>query len=158
MWSADSPVSRFSADSIQTMTVLRISFLSGFALELIESLSVALVAVSVRLRLIDRSLGLAVGLFVLLLAPEAFLPFRQVGVNFHAAADGVAAAEDILEILDAARAVTPEAEVHGGQARSLIPSELRFSEVSGLRPMIVGPGQRGRDRERRCLRAQSPAM
>ena len=118
---------------IETMKVLRISFLSGFALELIGSLSVALVAVSVGLRLIDGSLGLAVGLFVLLLAPEAFLPLRQVGANFHAAADGVAAAEDVFEILDAARAVTREAEVHGGQARSLIPSELRFSEVSVCR-------------------------
>ena len=115
---------------IETMKVLRISFLSGFALELIGSLSVALVAVSVGLRLIDGSLGLAVGLFVLLLAPEAFLPLRQVGANFHAAADGIAAAEDIFEILDAAQAVTREAEALGGRATSLIRSELRFTEVS----------------------------
>ena len=113
---------------IETMKVLRISFLSGFALELIGSLSVALVAVSVGLRLIDGSLSLAVGLFVLLLAPEAFLPLRQVGANYHAAADGVAAAEDVFEILDAARAVTREAL--GTQATSLIRSELRFSGVS----------------------------
>ncbi len=115
---------------IETMKVLRISFLSGFTLELIGSLSVALVAVSVGLRLIDGSLGLAVGLFVLLLAPEAFLPLRQVGANFHAAADGIAAAEDIFEILDAAQAVTREAEALGGRATSLIRSELRFTEVS----------------------------
>jgi len=115
---------------IETMKVLRISFLSGFALELIGSLSVALVAVSVGLRLIDGSLGLAVGLFVLLLAPEAFLPLRQVGANFHAAADGIAAAEDIFEILDAAQAVTREAGALGGRATSLIRSELRFTEVS----------------------------
>ncbi len=113
---------------IETMKVLRISFLSGFALELIGSLSVALVAVSVGLRLIDGSLSLAVGLFVLLLAPEAFLPLRQVGANYHAAADGVAVAEDVFEILDAARAVTREAL--GTQATSLIRSELRFSGVS----------------------------
>lgn len=85
----------------QTMKVLRVSFLSGFALELAASLSVALVAVSIGVRLIDGSLGLAVGLFVLLLAPEAFLPVRNVGVQFHAAADGVAASEEVFAILDA---------------------------------------------------------
>ena len=115
---------------VETMKVLRISFLSGFALELIGSLSVALVAVSVGLRLVDGSLGLAVGLFVLLLVPEAFLPLRQVGANYHAAANGVAAAEDVFEILDAALAVTRESEVLGDRATSLIRSELRFSEVS----------------------------
>ena len=85
---------------IETMRVLRIAFLSGFVLELAASLSVALVAVSVGLRLVDGSLALSVGLFVLLLAPEAFLPLRQVGANFHAAAEGVAAADDAFAILD----------------------------------------------------------
>jgi len=89
---------------VQTMKVLRVSFLSGFVLELVSSLAVAVVAVSVGIRLIDGSLGLSVGLFVLLLAPEAFLPLRQVGTQFHAAADGVAAADDVFEILDAAAA------------------------------------------------------
>jgi ATP-binding cassette subfamily C protein CydD len=86
----------------ETMKVLRISFLSGFALELAASLSVALVAVSVGIRLIDGSLGLSVGLFVLLLAPEAFLPLRGVGTQFHNAAEGVAASEHVFEILDEA--------------------------------------------------------
>jgi ATP-binding cassette subfamily C protein CydD len=63
---------------------------------------VALVAVSIGVRLVDGSLGLTVGLFALLLAPEAYLPLRQVGAQFHAAADGVAAAESVFEILDAA--------------------------------------------------------
>jgi ATP-binding cassette subfamily C protein CydD len=84
----------------RTMSVLRVSFLSGFVLELAASLSVALVAVSIGLRLVDGSLGFATGLFVLLLAPEAFLPVRQVGAQFHAAADGVAAAEEVFAILD----------------------------------------------------------
>ncbi|SDZ43873.1 thiol reductant ABC exporter subunit CydD [Herbiconiux ginsengi] len=91
----------------QTMKVLRVSFLSGFALELAASLSVALVAVSIGVRLIDGSLGLSVGLFVLLLAPEAFLPVRNVGAQFHAAADGVAAADDVFAILDAGDASAP---------------------------------------------------
>ena len=84
----------------RTMKVLRVSFLSGFVLELAASLSVALLAVSIGLRLIDGALLLGVGLFVLLLAPEAFLPLRQVGAQFHAAADGLAAAEELFTILD----------------------------------------------------------
>ncbi|MDD7961663.1 thiol reductant ABC exporter subunit CydD [Microbacterium thalli] len=89
---------------VETMRVLRVSFLSGFALEFLASISVAIVAVSIGFRLIDGSLGLAVGLFVLLLAPEAYLPLRQVGVQFHAAAEGVAATDDVFDVLDAARA------------------------------------------------------
>jgi len=89
----------------ETMRVLRVSFLSGFALELLASISVAIVAVSIGFRLLDGSLALPVGLFVLLLAPEAYLPLRQVGVQFHAAAEGVAATEDVFAVLDEARAV-----------------------------------------------------
>lgn len=102
---------------VQTMKVLRISFLSGFVLELVSSLAVAVVAVSVGIRLIDGSLGLSVGLFVLLLAPEAFLPLRQVGTQFHAAAEGVAAADDVFEILDAASQKTSGAQPHAAHDR-----------------------------------------
>lgn len=84
----------------RTMKVLRVSFLSGFVLELAASLSVAIIAVSIGLRLIDGALLLGVGLFVLLLAPEVFLPVRQVGAQFHAASDGLAAAEELFAILD----------------------------------------------------------
>lgn len=87
----------------ETMKVLRFSFLSGFAMELLSSLAVALIAVAVGFRLLSGDLTLEVGLFVLLLAPEAFLPIRQVGVQFHAAAEGVAATEDVFDVLDAAR-------------------------------------------------------
>lgn len=86
----------------ETMKVLRFSFLSGFAMELLSSLAVALIAVAVGFRLLSGELSLEVGLFVLLLAPEAFLPIRQVGVQFHAATEGVAATADIFEVLDAA--------------------------------------------------------
>ncbi|WP_404434066.1 thiol reductant ABC exporter subunit CydD [Microbacterium lacus] len=85
----------------ETMRVLRVSFLSGFALEFLASISVAIIAVSIGFRLIDGSIALTVGLFVLLLAPEAYLPIRQVGVQFHAAAEGVAATEDVFSVLDA---------------------------------------------------------
>ncbi|WP_447913657.1 thiol reductant ABC exporter subunit CydD [Microbacterium phyllosphaerae] len=88
----------------ETMKVLRFSFLSGFAMELLASLAVALIAVAVGFRLLSGDLSLEVGLFVLLLAPEAFLPIRQVGVQFHAASEGVAATEDVFEVLDSAEA------------------------------------------------------
>lgn len=87
----------------ETMRVLRVSFISGFALEFLASISVAIVAVSIGFRLLDGSLLLMVGLFVLLLAPEAYLPLRQVGVQFHAAAEGVAATTELFVVLDAAR-------------------------------------------------------
>ena len=87
---------------IRTMRVLRVTFLSGFALELISSLSVALIAVSIGLRLLSGDLDLSVGLFVLLLAPEAFLPLRQVGAQFHASSEGIAASKGILDIIQSA--------------------------------------------------------
>ncbi|MDJ0323618.1 thiol reductant ABC exporter subunit CydD [Cryobacterium sp. PH31-AA6] len=124
----------------RTMKVLRVSFLSGFVLELGASLSVALVAVSVGLRLVDGSLQLGVGLFVLLLAPEAFLPVRQVGAQFHAAADGLAVAEDVFAILDAEPggfgttvASAPDPATIAATAA------LRFDRVSVRRPAAV-PG------------------
>ncbi len=86
----------------RTMSVLRLSFVSGFTLELAASLSVALVAVSVGIRLINGDIGLALGLFVLVLVPEAYLPLRQVGTQFHAASEGIAAADDVLDLLETA--------------------------------------------------------
>jgi ATP-binding cassette subfamily C protein CydD len=85
----------------RTMSVLKVTFISGFVLELAGSLSVAVVAVSIGIRLVEGSVALSLGLFVLLLAPEVYLPIRQVGAQFHASADGIAAAEDVFEILEA---------------------------------------------------------
>lgn len=84
----------------RTMKVLRVSFLSSFALELAASLSVAVVAVSVGVRLIDGAIPFALGLFVLILTPEAYLPLRLVGARYHAAADGIAASDDVLDLLE----------------------------------------------------------
>jgi len=83
-----------------TMGTLRIAFLSGMVLELLTTLSVALVAVGIGLRLVEGELSLVTGLAVLVLAPEVFNPLRQVGAQFHAASDGVAAAEQAFAILD----------------------------------------------------------
>jgi ATP-binding cassette subfamily C protein CydD len=83
-----------------TLAVLRLSFVSGFALELAASLAVALVAISIGVRLVDGTLGLGAAMFVLVLAPEAFAPIRQVGADFHAAQDGVEASAAVLDVLD----------------------------------------------------------
>ncbi|MFD3405932.1 thiol reductant ABC exporter subunit CydD [Kribbella sp. NPDC058693] len=83
-----------------SMGSLRSAFLSSFALELLASISVALVAVGVGLRLVDGKLGLETALMVLILAPEAYLPLRQVGLQFHASADGVAASEEVFRVLE----------------------------------------------------------
>ncbi len=85
----------------ETMKTLRISFLSSFALELLASLSVAVVAVTVGFRVVFSQLDFTTALFVLILAPEAYLPVRQVGVHYHDAADGMAAADEALSIIEA---------------------------------------------------------
>jgi thiol reductant ABC exporter CydD subunit len=83
-----------------TMAVLRISFLSSLVLELLASLSVAIIAVSIGLRLVEGTMALSTGLAVLILAPEVYLPLRLVGQHFHAAADGVGAAQRMFEVLE----------------------------------------------------------
>uniref|UniRef100_UPI000A6538FF thiol reductant ABC exporter subunit CydD n=1 Tax=Streptomyces scabiei TaxID=1930 RepID=UPI000A6538FF len=83
-----------------TMRTLRIAFLSSFALELLATISVALVAVTIGMRLVHGEMDLYTGLVILVLAPEAYLPVRQVGAQFHAAAEGLAAAEEIFEVLE----------------------------------------------------------
>ena len=125
----------------ETMRVLRVSFLSGFALEFLASISVAIVAVSIGFRLLDGALTLAVGLFVLLLAPEAYLPLRQVGVQFHAAAEGVAATDDVFDVLDAARASVPVVEPASRHERAETPAP-------GAQPVLVLDDVRVRRGER----------
>ncbi|MGM9383861.1 thiol reductant ABC exporter subunit CydD [Streptomyces antibioticus] len=83
-----------------TMRTLRIAFLSSFALELLATLSVALVAVTIGMRLVHGDMDLYIGLVILVLAPEAYLPLRQVGTQYHAAAEGLAAAEEIFAVLE----------------------------------------------------------
>jgi len=94
-------VRRTTADYRRTtMATLRVAFLSSLVLELLSTLSVALVAVSVGLRLVDGSIGLRTGLAVLILSPEAYLPLRAVGAQFHASMDGLTAAERLFAVLE----------------------------------------------------------
>lgn len=83
-----------------TMRTLRVAFISSFALELLSTLSVALVAVTIGMRLVRGEMDLYIGLVILVLAPEAYLPLRQVGAQYHAAAEGLAAAEEIFAVLE----------------------------------------------------------
>ena len=84
----------------ETMATLRVAFLSALVLELAATLGVALVAVTIGVRLAGGGMELQAGLAVLILAPELYAPLRQLGVQFHASADGMAAAERILGVLD----------------------------------------------------------
>jgi len=93
-----------------TVRTLRIAFLSSAALELLATISVAIVAVTVGLRLTNGDMDLVPGLTCILLAPEAFWPIRRVGAEYHAAADGVAALGAALDELAAPAA--PAAGAH----------------------------------------------
>jgi ATP-binding cassette, subfamily C, bacterial CydD len=118
-----------------TMATLRVGFLSGSVLELAATLGVALVAVTVGVRLAGGSLGLQAGLTVLVLAPELYLPLRQLAAQFHASADGLAVAERMLELLDA-----PPAVAAGGRLVPPSPREapVRFEAVSFAYPSRPG--------------------
>jgi len=149
----------------RTLKVLRVSFLSGFALEVAASLSVALIAVSIGLRLINGELNLATGLFVLLLAPEVYLPIRMVGANFHASNEGVVASKRILDIIDeatapsfAARAISPETESRGQLA---VKAQSALSSLLAAQPgeivRLTGASGTGKTRTLDRLRSQLDA-
>ena len=101
---ADGPAERITklsaAHRRSAMATLRIAFLSALVLELIATLGVALVAVSIGLRLVFGEMSLAAGLTVLLLAPDVFWPLRRVGVEFHAAQNGKAAADKAFALIE----------------------------------------------------------
>ncbi|MDD2858867.1 MAG: thiol reductant ABC exporter subunit CydD [Candidatus Nanopelagicales bacterium] len=120
-----------------TMGVLRISFLSSLALELLATLSVALVAVSVGLRLAEGQMQYSTALFVLILAPEAYLPLRMVGQQFHAASEGLGAAERVFALIgDEAPAKPTPAEVTGRVAALGVTGlAVRFGDHQALAPV-----------------------
>ncbi|HEX2704959.1 MAG TPA: ABC transporter transmembrane domain-containing protein, partial [Candidatus Lustribacter sp.] len=116
-----------------TMATLKVAFLSSAALELLATLSVAIVAVSVGLRLAGGSMPLGTAMTAILLAPEAYWPIRRVGAEFHNAADGAEAIKAILDELDAPAGVPTR---HVGADASV--SGLTYSYPGSDHPVIAG--------------------
>ncbi|WP_333762280.1 thiol reductant ABC exporter subunit CydD [Streptomyces sp. IBSBF 2390] len=114
-----------------TLRTLRIAFLSSFALELLATLSVALVAVTIGMRLVHGDMDLYVGLVILVLAPEAYLPLRQVGAQYHAAAEGLAAAEEIFTVLETPLPVSGSGAVPQAGAVTFDGVTVRYPGRSG---------------------------
>jgi len=148
-----------------TMATLRLAFLSGFALELIATMSVALVATEIGLRLAYGHLDLRAGLFALILAPEAYLPLRNLGTQFHAVADGLAAAEQVFALLEApgpasaARQGTAGGDIirvedvsvrHEGRADPA-PAHATFTIAPGRLTVLAGPSGCGKSTLLSCL-------
>ncbi|MFF4614905.1 thiol reductant ABC exporter subunit CydD [Nonomuraea jabiensis] len=139
-----------------TMRTLRVAFLSSLVLELCASLSLALVAVPIGLRLLGGSLDLTTALLVLLLAPEAYLPLRAMGTRFHASMEGVAAADAAFAVLDGEGEPEPARGPADGAGREAPPPgapEIRLEKVTVRYPgrdvaaledvsLTIGPGER----------------
>ena len=127
-----------------TMRVLLVAFLSGLVLELAASISTALVAVEIGVRLIGGMMDFQTGLLVLLLAPEFYLPFRQLGASHHAGMEGAAAGERIFELLGGestlgVSAKEGQSDVHpqGQSEREISPSPMSATE--GQHDNVSGP-------------------
>ena len=140
-----------------TMSTLRVAFLSALVLELTAAVATALVAVEVGLRLLYGHMGYETALLVLLLTPEAYLPLRSVGAQFHASMEGAAAAGRVFEILDIPAGQEPQAQPavagHHGASVSLRTEEIRLNGVTVTYPgrhlpalervsVTVRPGER----------------
>ncbi|OAH15080.1 thiol reductant ABC exporter subunit CydD [Streptomyces jeddahensis] len=139
-----------------TMRTLRIAFLSSFALELLATISVALVAVTIGMRLVHGEMDLYIGLVILVLAPEAYLPVRQGGAQYHAAAEGLAAAEEIFDVLETpvpatGTGVVPDGPISFEQVTVRYPgrssaavTDASFSVAPGETVALVGPSGVGK--------------
>ncbi|HWE91424.1 MAG TPA: thiol reductant ABC exporter subunit CydD [Pseudonocardiaceae bacterium] len=134
-----------------TTATLRVAFLSALVLEVLATLSVALVAVGVGLRLVDGGLGLATGLLVLILVPECYLPLRAAGAAYHACEDGLEAVRRVTELAPADTGVgvgggsVPKGVHPGALRHQLAVTGLRVRRRDGFAPdgesFTVAPGE-----------------
>lgn len=150
------------------MATLRIAFVSALALELIATISVAVVAVFIGLRLVGGSLGLQTGLVVLVLAPECFLPFRRLGSAFHASEDGLEALRRAEETLATPPLDGPDhhvgtpVRVQGLTVRysdrnTDAVADLSFTAPTGEVTLLAGPSGSGKSTVLRLLAGLRPA-
>jgi ATP-binding cassette subfamily C protein CydD len=128
------------------MAALRVAFLSALVLELAAALATALVAVEVGLRLLAGHIGYEAALLVLLLTPEAYLPLRAVGAQFHASAEGTAAADRVLEILSAPEPAATQSNPPPGT------TQQASADLSAQPIELSGVSLRYPDREAPALR------
>ena len=122
-----------------TMGTLRIAFLSSFALELLATLSVALMAVTIGFRVDAGGMDLRTSLFILILAPEVYLPLRQVGTLYHDAADGMAAAEEAFSLIEHGQLTAGVAQtVPSARTSPLVVDELTYTYPDAQTPAVDG--------------------
>ncbi|MEU7785997.1 thiol reductant ABC exporter subunit CydD [Amycolatopsis sp. NPDC049159] len=144
-----------AAHADATMKTLRIAFLSALVLELVATMSVALVAVPIGFRLLDGGLDARTALLVLLLAPEAYLPLRAAGAKFHAAAEGLTALREALAVPVVVRRSAASTRRRGAPSLALervsvsydgVPalSEVDLTVPAGSRIALVGPSGSGK--------------
>ena len=120
----------------RTMQTLRSAFMSSLALELITTISVALIAVLIGVRLVNGTLGLDTAILVLLLAPECYQPLRDVGAAYHQSEDGVAALRSAQKIIDAplpaaaADSATQDSTAQGAVSQRAQPSTISVEDLS----------------------------
>lgn len=113
-----------------TMAVLRIAFLSSAALEFFATVSIALIAVLIGFRLLDGEMTFFHGLFVLLLAPEFYLPLRNLAAQYHARMEAIGAAEMLVELLDRPEPAEPDRPYRTEGPDPRVPPGIRFENVS----------------------------
>ena len=127
---------------LATMAVLRVAFLSALSQELLATISTAIVAVEVGLRLLYGHLGFEQAVFVLILAPEFYQPLRNLGASFHASAPGVAASRELFAVLESPVPSQGQRPV----AQGLVPHDAEPSARPGLKPVLSGSeGPRAED-------------